>query len=182
MNRQTWLFGILFVLALVCFQWFRQDGDIALNDRDFQPDFVARDLASIQYNRLGLPYRGLAAEYAEYYDPLSMTLMEKPVILLYSPDGQPQWRLSGDEGTLNTGDNAVLNGNVVGRGLLPDALVDTLTTEYLELDFINNQLRSNKEVRLQSPQYLAKGQGLLGQLDQQTVELLHETRATYFNP
>ncbi|MCT7654894.1 LPS export ABC transporter periplasmic protein LptC [Oceanimonas sp. NS1] len=102
--------------------------------------------------------------------------------MLYSPDGQPQWRLRGDDGTINTGDNAVLTGNVVGNGLQPDALVETLTTEYLELDFINNQLRSNRQVRLQSPQYQAEGLGVLGELDQQTVELLNETRATYFNP
>ncbi|WP_445401385.1 LPS export ABC transporter periplasmic protein LptC [Zobellella sp. An-6] len=182
MSRQTWLFGGLFLAALVAWQWFRPAGPDPLSEQDYQPDFIARGLASIQYNQLGLPYRGLEAEYAEYYDPLSMTLMEKPVILLYSPDGQPQWRLRGDEGIINTGDNAVMVGNVVGRGLLPDALVETLTTEYLELDFINNQLRSNRDVQLSSPHYQAQGQGLLGTLDQQTVELLHETRATYFNP
>lgn len=182
MSRQSWLFGGLFLFALVCWQWFRPGTDAPVSEQDYQPDFVARNLTSMQYNQFGLPYRGLDADYAEYYAPLSMTLMEKPVILLYSPDGRPQWRLSGDEGIINTGDNAVLNGNVVGRGLLPDALVDTLTTDYLELDFINNQLRSNRNVRLQSAQYQAEGQGLLGQLEQQTVELLHETRATYLNP
>ncbi|WP_298721013.1 LPS export ABC transporter periplasmic protein LptC [uncultured Oceanisphaera sp.] len=182
MSRQTWWFGGLFLVALVCWQWFRPVTDAPVNQQDYQPDFIAKNLRSVQYNQLGLPYRGLDAEYAEYYQPLAMTLMEKPVILLYSPDGQPQWRLSGDEGMLNTNDNAVLNGTVVGRGLQPDALVRTLTTEYLELDFIKNQLRSNRNVQLNSPTYQAQGQGLLGKLDQQTVELLHETRATYFTP
>lgn len=182
MNRQTWLFGGLFVAALVTWQWFRNDELVGVNEQDFQPDFVATNLSSVQYNRQGLPYRGMNAQHAEYYDSLSMTLMKKPVILLYSPDGQPQWRLSGDNGTINTGDNAVLTGNVVGRGLQPDALVETLTTEYLEMDFIHNKLQSNQKVTLQSPQYQAEGIGLRGGLDQQTVELLNETRATYFNP
>ncbi|MDV2857985.1 MULTISPECIES: LPS export ABC transporter periplasmic protein LptC [Oceanimonas] len=182
MNRQTWIFAGLFVAALITWQWFRNDQTIMVNEQDFQPDFVATNLSSIQYNRQGLPYRGMEAEQAEYYESLSMTLMKKPVILLYSPDGQPQWRLSGDNGTINTGDNAVLTSNVVGKGLQPDALVETLTTEYLEMDFINNRLRSDQTVRLESSQYQAQGTGLLGKLDQQTVELLNETRATYFNP
>ncbi|WP_375057121.1 LPS export ABC transporter periplasmic protein LptC [Zobellella sp. DQSA1] len=182
MSRQSWLFAALFLFALVSWQWFRPAPDSPASEQDYQPDFIARQLTSLQYNQLGLPYRGLDADYAEYYDPLSMTLMEKPVILLYSPDGQPQWRLQGDEGIINTDDNAVMVGSVIGRGLQPDALVETLTTEYLELDFINNQLRSNRDVQLSSPHYQAQGQGLLGKLEQQTVELLHETRATYFNP
>ena len=182
MNRQTLIFGGLFIVALICWQWFKPDSDQAVNPQDYKPDFVAKNLATIQYNQLGLPYRGLTADYAEHYEPLSMTIMEKPVILLYSPDGQPQWQLSGDEGMVNTNDNAILNGDVVGKGLQADAVIKTLTTEYLELDFTNNQLRSNRAVQLSSPTYQAKGLGLLGKIDQQTVEILHETQATYTNP
>ncbi|WP_417618601.1 LPS export ABC transporter periplasmic protein LptC [Oceanisphaera sp.] len=182
MSRQTWWCGGLFVLALMCWQWFKPVAEQPVTQQNYQPDFIAKNLASVQYNQQGLPYRGLHADYAEHYEPLAMTLMEKPVILLYSPDGQPEWRLSGDEGILNTNDNAVLNGSVVGKGLQPDAVVHTLTTEYLELDFINNQLRSNRAVQLTSPSYQAHGLGLLGKIDQQTVELLHDTRATYVTP
>ncbi|MFD1006914.1 MULTISPECIES: LPS export ABC transporter periplasmic protein LptC [Oceanisphaera] len=182
MSRQTWWFGGLFVLALACWQWFKSADEIPVTQQNYPPDFIAKNLVSIQYNKLGLPYRGLEAEYAEHYQPLAMTIMEKPVILLYSPDGQPQWRLSSDDGILNTNDNAVLNGSVEGEGLQPDAVVHTLTTEYLELDFINNQLRSNQAVQLTSPTYQAKGVGLLGKIDQQTVELLNDTRATYVTP
>ncbi|GGB36473.1 hypothetical protein GCM10011502_06940 [Oceanisphaera marina] len=182
MSRQTGWFAGLFVVALACWQWFNPTAEQPVTQQNYHPDFIAKNLASVQYNQLGLPYRGLNADYAEHYEPLAMTLMEKPVILLYSPDGQPEWRLSGDEGILNTNDNAVLNGTVVGKGLQPDAVVHTLTTEYLELDFINNQLRSNRAVQLTSPNYQAQGLGLLGKIDQQTVELLHETRATYVTP
>ncbi|MGO4999792.1 LPS export ABC transporter periplasmic protein LptC [Oceanisphaera sp. W20_SRM_FM3] len=182
MSRQTLIFGGLFVLALICWQWFEPAQDQAVNQQNYQPDFIAKQLQSVQYNQLGLPYRGLTAEYAEHYEPLTMTLMEKPVILLYSPDGQPQWQLSGDEGMVNTGDNAILNGDVVGKGLQADAAIKTLNTEYLELDFINNQLRSNRAVQLSGPNYQANGLGLLGKIDQQTVELLHDTQASYTTP
>ncbi|MGO1616408.1 MAG: LPS export ABC transporter periplasmic protein LptC [Oceanisphaera sp.] len=182
MSRQTgWFFG-LFVLALACWQWFKPSDEQVITQQNYQPDFIAKNLMSVQYNKLGLPYRGLEAEYAEHYQPLAMTLMEKPVILLYSPSGQPQWQLSGDEGMLNTDDNLVLNGTVVGKGLQANSPVKTLTTEYLELDFINNQLRSNQVVQLTSPNYQAQGRGLLGKIDQQTVELLHDTQATYITP
>ncbi|ART82855.1 LPS export ABC transporter periplasmic protein LptC [Oceanisphaera profunda] len=182
MSRQTIAFGALFVLGLICWQWFKPLSDQPANQQDYQPDFIAKNLQSVQYNQLGLPYRGLTAEYAEHYEPLTMTIMEKPVILLYSPDGKPQWQLSGDEGMINTNDNAILNGSVVGKGLQPDAVIKTLNTEYLELDFTNNQLRSNRAVTLSSPNYQATGLGLLGQIDQQTVELLHDTQATYTTP
>ena len=182
MNRQTLIFGGLFVLALICWQWFKPAQDQAVSQQDYQPDFIAKNLHSVQYNQLGLPYRGLTAEYAEHYEPLTMTLMEKPVILLYSPDGQPEWQLSGDEGMINTDDNAILNGGVVGKGLQTDAVIETLTTEYLELDFINNQLRSNRAVQLSGPNYQANGLGLLGKIDKQTVELLHDTQASYTTP
>lgn len=182
MSRQTIAFGILFVLGLICWQWFKPLSDQPVNQQDYQPDFIAKNLQSVQYNQLGLPYRGLTADYAEHYEPLTMTIMEKPVILLYSPDGKPQWQLSGDEGMINTNDNAILNGSVVGKGLQPDAVIKTLNTEYLELDFTNNQLRSNRTVQLSSPNYQATGLGLLGKIDQQTVELLHDTQATYTTP
>lgn len=182
MNRQTLLFGGLFVVALICWQWFKPASDQSVDPQNYQPDFIAKNLATVQYNQLGLPYRGLTSDYAEHYEPLTMTIMEKPVILLYSPDGKPQWQLSGDEGMINTNDNAILNGNVVGNGLQADAVIKTLTTEYLELDFTNNQLRSNRAVTLSSPTYQAKGLGLLGKIDQQTVEILHDTQASYTNP
>lgn len=83
---------------------------------------------------------------------------------------------------INTDDNAILNGDVVGKGLQADAVIETLTTEYLELDFINNQLRSNRAVQLSGPNYQANGLGLLGKIDQQTVELLHDTQASYTTP
>lgn len=182
MSRQTIGFAVLFVIALACWQWFDTATKQIESEQDYQPDFIATNLDSVQYNQLGLPYRGLKAAYAEHYEPLAMTLMEKPVILLYSPDGLPQWRLSGNDGVFNTNDNAVLHGDVVGKGLQPDALVHTLKTQYLELDFTHNQLRSNQDVQLSSPNYQAQGQGLLGIIDQQTVELLHDTRAIYTTP
>ncbi|ART80813.1 LPS export ABC transporter periplasmic protein LptC [Oceanisphaera avium] len=182
MSRQTWAFGGLFLVALISWQWFKPVATKPASQQDYQPDFIAKNLKSVQFNQLGLPYRSLNADYAEHYEPLTMTLMEKPVILLYTPNGEPQWRLSGDEGMINTDDNAVLNGNVIGKGLQAQAVIKTLTTEYLELDFINNQLRSNRAVQLSSPTYQAHGQGLLGQIDQQTVELLHDTQATYTTP
>lgn len=182
MSRQTVYFAGLFILALICWQWFKPSDTPQDTQQHYQPDFIAKNLVSVQYNKLGLPYRGLEAEYAEHYQPLAMTLMEKPVILLYSPDGRPQWQLSGDEGMLNIGDNLVLNGTVVGKGLQANSPIKTLTTEYLELDFINKQLRSNRAVQLTSPNYQAQGRGLLGKIDQQTVELLHDTQAKYITP
>ncbi|GAA3541937.1 LPS export ABC transporter periplasmic protein LptC [Zobellella aerophila] len=181
MNRQTWLFAVLLLFALVCWQWLRPAPPNSGQDQNYQPDFIAKDLSSLQYNNLGLPYRGMNAEHAEYYGGLAMTLLEKPVILLYSPDGRPQWQLSGDEGIINTDDNAILRKSVLGQSLQSEALIDTISTEYLEMDFVHNQLRSNQAVMLRGPGYHTQGQGLLGRLEQQTVELLNGTQATY-NP
>lgn len=181
MSRQTWLFAGLLLLSLVCWQWLRPTATGSGSEQDFQPDFIAKGLTSLQYNNLGLPYRGMNAEHAEYYAAMAMTLLEKPVILLYSPDGHPQWQLSGDEGVINTDDNAILRKSVLAQSLQKGAPFETITTEYLEMDFLLNQLRSNQSVTLRGPGYLTQGQGLLGKLDQQTVELLNDTQATY-NP
>ncbi|MCT7654895.1 LPS export ABC transporter periplasmic protein LptC [Oceanimonas sp. NS1] len=89
MSRQTWLFGALFIIALASWQWFRNDTEAPVNPQDYQPDFVATNLASVQYNRLGLPYRGMQAEYAEYYEPLSMTLMKNLLSCSIPPMASP---------------------------------------------------------------------------------------------
>ena len=67
MNKQTVLFGPLFLVALAAWQL----GEIELAPEpttkveNFQPDFTARNLVTTRFNELGKRTERLESEYAE---------------------------------------------------------------------------------------------------------------------
>ncbi len=67
------------------------------------------------------------------------------------------------------------------ENLLPNPTVERLTTDYLELDLTNQQVRTNLQVEIEGPSFHTQGKGLRGNLDQNSYELLDDSHAIYFN-
>ncbi len=183
MNRQTLAIGCLFLLSLLIWRWF--DDSLRLPDAPpdeiFQPTFTAKGLTSVRYNQAGRITEEVFAEHTEYYEPLDMAELTRPVIITHDESGKPTWRLSARTGIINRDDNAIMRDEVQIKNLSPDTRVDRLTTSYLELDLSNQQIRSPQKLDIHGPGFHIEGVGLRGQLDKNRYELLENSHATYFN-
>lgn len=183
MNRQVLLFGVLFLGALIC--WRLLDGGAsregATQQEHFQPDFVASDLVAHQYDEQGRLRERLESPHAEYFGATEMANLQAPNLTLYDKGGTPAWKVTAKEGVLNLNDNALLRGQVHLEGLLPQGMVKSMDTEYLELDLTNQDVRSNERVKILGHVFQSEGIGLKGNLDTRYLELLEQSHAIYFN-
>ncbi len=183
MSRQNWLIGLMFLLALGLWRWFDQEtGDSqAQSGSIYQPSFTAKALRTQHYDAKGHLKEELAADYAEHYAQLEMSELEHPRITTRDADGKPLWELSGEKGVLNNSDSAILRNQVILKNLSPQPIAERLTTDYMELDLTNQQMRTNLKVVIEGPGFHNEGVGLLGKLDQNSYKLLDNSHAIYFN-
>ena len=183
MNKQTVLFGLLFLVALAAWQL----GEIELAPEpttkveNFQPDFTARNLVTTRFNELGKRTERLESEYAEYYQILEQATFDKPVVYMFDEKGEAEWKLTAETGVLNTDDNVILRDKVHLDGLLPASFISTLDTPSLELDLVTQEMRSNQHISIVGQEFQTEGVGLKGHLERKYFELLDKGHATYFN-
>lgn len=183
MNRQTLMFGLLFLLALACWQVLDEKPQALDNAKKehFQPDFVAQNVVTREFDSNGRLTRHLESRFTEYFRSIDMAQLQEPRLTLYNQQGIPEWKISAKEGVWNVGDNAVLRNDIHVDGLLPDAMVRTIDTSYLELDLNSKDVRSNSKVIAKGDLVQTEGVGLKGNLDKRYFELLEQSHAIYFN-
>lgn len=183
MSRQTLLFGVLFIVAMACWQVLNKPltSQGQVQKEHFQPDFVARDMVTLQYDQEGRLQERLESIYAEYFGAIEMVNMTQPIFYRYDVEGRAEWRLTAEEGVLNVGDNAILRHKVQLDGLREEGPVKRLDTEYIELDLNNQDVRSNQQVKMLGQAFQTEGLGLKGNLDTRYFELLEQSHAIYFN-
>lgn len=183
MNRQTILFGLLFLVALAAWQL----GDIELTQEpttkveNYQPDFTAKNLITTRFNEQGMRTERLESEFAEYFQILEQATFDKPVVYMFDKQGEAEWKVTAKTGVLNTDDNVILRDQVHLDGLLPTSFISTLDTSYLELDLVTQGVRSNQHISILGQEFQTEGVGLKGHLERKYFELLDKGHATYFN-
>ncbi len=183
MNKQTVLFGLLFLMALAAWQL----GEIELAPEpttkveNFQPDFTAKHLVTTRFNEQGKRTERLESDYAEYYQVLEQSTFDKPVVYMFDDKGEAEWKVTAETGVLNTDDNVILRDKVHLDGLLPATFISTLDTPYLEMDLVTQELRSNQHISIVGQEFQTEGVGLKGHLERKYFELLDKGHATYFN-
>ena len=121
MSRQTLLFALLFLVALVAWQLGKVElvPESAVKIENYQPDFVAKDLVTTRFDINGKRTERLESTYAEYYQILEQATFDKPVVYMYDDQGAAEWKVTAETGVLNTGDNVILRDKVHLDGLLP---------------------------------------------------------------
>ena len=182
MNRQNVAIPLLFTLALGPWRWYDSSDDPQRHQGTiYQPSSTVRQLHTRHYDAKGQLQQELQADYAEYYPQLEMSELEHPRITTRDLQGQPNWLLQGEKGILNQEDSAILRNKVQLENLLPNPTVERLTTDYLELDLTNQQVRTNLKVEIEGPSFHTQGKGLRGNLDQNSYELLDDSHAIYLN-
>ncbi|PJG59808.1 LPS export ABC transporter periplasmic protein LptC [Aeromonas cavernicola] len=183
MSRQTPLFALLFLVALVAWQLSKVDPIVneTAKTEHYQPDFIAKGLVTTRFDINGKRTERLESDYAEYFQILEQATFEQPVVYLFDESGRDEWKVTAETGVLNIDDSVILREKVHLTGLQPTSFIATLDTPYLELDLVTQHVRSNQYVNIVGRDFQTRGVGLKGQLERKYFELLDQGHAIYFN-
>ncbi|MFC3913730.1 LPS export ABC transporter periplasmic protein LptC [Pseudaeromonas sharmana] len=183
MSRYNVAIFLLFLTAIGLWRWFdNSDAQTADVNSLYQPAFIATDLITRHYAANGALMQTLLTDKAEHYNQLNSTELTRPRIITKNRQGGDQWQLTGDKGVLNDNDSALLRNHVELRYLGENPIVQQMTTDYLEMDFAKQQVRTNLSVEITGPGFTNRGTGLLAELQAEKYQLLSNSHARYFNP
>ena len=183
MNRPTWFFAGLFVLALVLWQLSPSDNQQLSAKREAsKPNCIAEKLYSVSFGENGHPRYRIYAEEMEFFEQLKHTTFAQPKILVYPDPSQPVWQIVADHATVQQQQNVTFNDNVVIKNLSRGEYVRDLITERLEIDLQTETMSSDQPVTVYGPSYELYGVGMNGDLANEIVTLLDDIEAVYHNP
>ncbi|WP_432456009.1 MULTISPECIES: LPS export ABC transporter periplasmic protein LptC [unclassified Agarivorans] len=183
MNKPTWFFAVLFMVALVLWQLSPSDTQQLTETREInKPNFIAEQLYSVSFGEQGRPRYRIYAEQMAYFEQLKHTTFSQPKILVYPDPKQPVWQIVADQATVQQQHTVMLNDNVVIKNLSRSKYVRDLITDSLEIDLQNETMHSDKLVTVYGPSYELYGRGMNGDLANEIVTLLNDIEAVYHNP
>lgn len=182
MNRVTLAIILFFGTALILYwQVQSKKSELALDiDVSQRPDYIIDDLRSVEYNEQGLVNSEVTAKHMEHFDSASMTYFTDPVYLIYPDDGQAQWQLKSAKGSHNkiTG-KVTLENDVIIDSISPEEPIQTVSTQYLELDLNTMIMTSDDTIHVTGNEFVIQGMGLYADLNAQSVKLISQVEGTY---
>jgi lipopolysaccharide export system protein LptC len=183
MNRVTLAILLLFSAALVLYwqvQLKQGEFDKKLQLTTSEPDFVADDLHSVEFDDKGRLNSRVTASHMEHYEDKALTYFTAPVYLVYPVDGKAQWRLQASEGRLDKNSGKVtLENNVIIDAISPEEPIQTLSTSQLELDLDTMIMTSDRLITITGAGFIIQGTGLNADLNAQEVSLTSQIKGTY---
>lgn len=157
------LSGMLLVLGAAGYYWGLGAQRTASDDDEQQrrPDYVVTGINSMETDAEGNLLRRLQASEMRHYDsPRDEAQVDKPVFTLYE-NGREAWRVTARRGiSLDQNTEVRLEGGVHGERRDPAALPLTFDTPMLYIYPREEQLVTQAEVRVQSPQGRLTSRGL----------------------
>lgn len=143
------------------------------------PDYVAHDLSQTSYNKQGGLSHKVTAKQMELFTELGFTHFKQPVFTLYNKD--KHWQLSADKATLYDNNRLVLEYNVVAKNLQPNALIEQINTNLIEIDIDGATMSSSHQVTLTGPAVNIVAKGLTADMNTEIIELINHTRTIYYD-
>lgn len=180
-------FNLVCLVLLICvsglFLYLMYDepppSDDATDLHSYIPDYSANVLHSVQFDRNGRPSSKVWAEDMQHFEQLGLTQFGKPVLLVYPKNDNPAWQVSAQEGLLMGRDKATLQQNVVISSQSDENQLNTLHTSYLEIDLVEQNLHTDRPVRLVGPNYILKGIGMRANAESEHIDILDKIQAVY---
>jgi len=182
MNRQNLGIVILFLCALGIWRFFSSDEQSTTTpSTEYQPDFTAQVLRSVEFSIEGKIIRRIFADSMEHYGELGMTMFTNPVIILYDDNAQATWKIQAKEGNFSSEDVATLRNEVIIKNMAKNDYIDVITTSYLQLELAKNLVRSDQLITITGDLFNQTGIGLEGDLKQEYMTILKQVEAIYTN-
>ncbi|MBE8166952.1 MAG: LPS export ABC transporter periplasmic protein LptC [Shewanella sp.] len=145
-----------------------------------QPDFVATDLRSAEFNELGLVSSRVTAKHMEHYQDNNVTLFTQPVYIVYGTDGTSPWRITADKGQFLKGIGKVyLQGDVTLQAVDVQEPLQSVHTSALEMDLTTKTMTSEEMVYIKGNRFNSQGKGMFADKNAQTIRLNSQVTGTY---
>lgn len=166
-------YAILLLLVLAAIVWLFPDMETESSSKesrqDFTPEFTANGLKQSLYDQNGKLYQEVIAEQMEHYSELQLTYFKNPTFTIYQDD-KAYWNISALEGNIQNS-LLTLDSDVTMIQLDQNKLVQTISTQYLEIDLESNTVMTDNDIQIEGKKITIKGNGLFVDLDQGNVSL-----------
>jgi lipopolysaccharide export system protein LptC len=163
----------ILIIAIAAMVWLMPTQDDATDldnvQQDFTPEFTAKDLRQSLYNEKGELFQEVVADEMEHYTELKLTYFKNPTFTIYQ-NNNAHWNISASEGNIQ--DNLLtLDTKVVMQQLGDSPFIQTISTEYLEIDLDSNTVMTDNDILIEGTKIRIIGKGLLVDLNEGNVSL-----------
>jgi lipopolysaccharide export system protein LptC len=169
---------LLGFLAISFFWWLPTLENNDSNDKqtlsDLVPEYTATFLHQELFDDEGNLEQEVFSQKMEHYADLSLTHFKQPEFIIYQDD-KPFWRISAKIGNMQ--DGLLLLENAVNMIQVSDNdLVNSITTEYLEINLNTNIVSTDNPIRIQGKNVTIEGKGLTADLERGTLSLVNHVK------
>ncbi|WP_416306232.1 LPS export ABC transporter periplasmic protein LptC [Neptunicella sp. SCSIO 80796] len=171
----------LLVLALNLEDWLA-DSPIQTTENTeeaWQPNYQANEMQSTLYDKQGNINHLVYAQHMEHYQLLGFTLFEHPQYTIFTQEQDRPWKISATEGTLYDDNRLHLEDNVIVQSMDKEGFVQTMQTDFIEINLDSRTLTSDQIVTITGKNYVMQGTGFSANLDKRTFELLNHVKSTF---
>lgn len=183
MNRITISILLLFILVLAIYApgWLspEEEETPSLQDEATRPNYQARNMRSTFYNEKGEINHLVYAQKMEHYQLLGFTLFEMPQYTIFVANQSQPWQLDAEEGTLYDSDIIRLERDVEIRTLDEQGFVQTIRTEFLEVNLNDKTMMSDQTVEILGQNFVINSNGFTADLETQQYELKDHVQTVY---
>jgi lipopolysaccharide export system protein LptC len=183
MNRITISIGILFLLIMGIYlpSWMsgEQDAPVQTSDESWQPNYQARNLRSTLYDNDGNISHQVFAARMEHYQLLGFTIFAQPQYTIFLDSQEKPWQVVAKEGTLYEDNRILLETDVEIRSLDQNGFVQTIKTQFLEVNLIDKTMMSDQPVEISGKDFVVNSNGFEGNMLTQKYELLDHVQTMY---
>ena len=183
MNRITISIGILFVLILMIYVpgWVDTSTDTTVqkNTDIYQPNYQARNMRSTLYDQEGKINHQVFAIKMEHFQLLGFTQFSQPQYTIYVSNNDTPWHVVAKEGTLYENNKIQLETDVEIRSMDETGFVQTIKTQFLEVNLIEKTMMSDQPVEINGRDFVVNSNGFTADLNSQRYELKEHVQTLY---
>ncbi|CUS47429.1 MAG: lipopolysaccharide export system permease component LptC [Idiomarinaceae bacterium HL-53] len=188
MNLRTILLIIAIALVATYLLWQpRSTDDDSLQPETVEqilPDFTAENLVSRLYETDGALAHRIRASRMSHFSQQGLTELIEPVYLSYLRDLPENagnlWQISAQTGSFFEGETLELIDHVNVTNLSEIGYIDNITTEYLKIDLVKQEMVTDQPVLIEGPQFTIRGIGIRVDLESQQLELIEHVETIYY--
>lgn len=172
---------IILVIGIYCYQ--REDTekkDIQTIDISNQPIYQSDKMFTRIYDPFGNLNYKITAVTVKQFENSGETLFQSPNITIYNKDHQITWHIQANNAILTRDKLLSLNDNVQINNLLPDAQIEKIISKNVKINLTTQIVTSEDPVTIQGLSFTSTGDGLYGNLQKKTANILKNVK-TYYN-
>lgn len=185
MTRTSVSISLLFILIVLIYlpDWLQKEPVIPAQQSEeaWEPNYKAQKMRSTLYNDEGEINHQVYAITMEHYQLLGFTSFTQPQYTIYVKNQDQPWHVVAAEGTLYEDNRIQLETDVEIRSQNKNGFVQTIKTDFLEINLQDKTLLSDQPVVITGQNFLINSNGLQGSLITLQFELTDHVQ-TQFAP